>query len=470
VSPRKHLIACLTAALLIFNSPGATLYVNVNGDDPSPPYDSWSKAARTIQDAIGAAAAGDTILVTNGVYTTGAYDVYGPSRVAITNAVTVRSVNGPAVTTIQGYQVPGVTNGPGAVRCAFVGSGATLSGFTLTGGGTTNGTVFWAGGGGAYCQSATASISNCIVSGNAAAMAGGGVVKGTVDNCLLIGNTSFGGTIDGGGGASGALLRNCLLTGNWAVQGGGSAGGSLINCTVSGNSASGSAGGTSRSALYNCIVYYNTAPNAPNYTEPLTFMGLAHCCTTPIPTAGSGHFTNPPQFLDPSAGDFRLQTNSPCINAGDNGYMTSHLDFHGAPRISGFTVDVGACELQNPASLLSYVWAQSYGFPTDGSGDNADGDDDGMNNWHEWRCGTLPNDPLSLLKLAVPTGDASGITLRWSSVFARKYYVECSTNLNTEPAFFLRTTNFPGHPGATTTWKDIRATNAGPYFYRIGVH
>src|SRR5580765_3610387 len=92
----------------------AARYVDLNSPAPAAPYASWATAATNIQDAVDVAGTGDDILVTNGVYQTGARDVYSMSnRVAVTKAVTVRSIHGPAVTSIVGSG----PNGPAAVRC-----------------------------------------------------------------------------------------------------------------------------------------------------------------------------------------------------------------------------------------------------------------------------------------------------------------------------------------------------------------
>jgi hypothetical protein len=165
------------ATNLILSANAATRYVNVNNATPASPYTDWSSAATTIQDAIDAATTGDDILVTNGVYQTGARVVYGMSnRVAVTIPVTVRSVNGPAVTQIIGYQVPGTTNGAGAVRCAYLTNGAALSGFNLAKGATqTFGDVAKnLSGGGLWCEGASAVVSNCTLTGNWASANGGG--------------------------------------------------------------------------------------------------------------------------------------------------------------------------------------------------------------------------------------------------------------------------------------------------------
>lgn len=101
-----------------------------------------------------AAAAGDTVLVTNGLYATGGRLVSAAgdttNRVAVEKPIRVQSVNGPGVTVIEGAR--GVNStffglGDEAIRCAYLGEGGLLSGFTLTNGYT----KLYRNGGGAWC-------------------------------------------------------------------------------------------------------------------------------------------------------------------------------------------------------------------------------------------------------------------------------------------------------------------------------
>lgn len=117
----------------------AVRYVDVNSTDATPPYTNWTTAAADIQAALDAAAAGDEIVVTNGTYATGGRAVGTnvlANRVAVDKPLTLRSVNGPLFTIVQGADVPGGGNGDGAILCVYLADGASLSEFTLTNGAT----------------------------------------------------------------------------------------------------------------------------------------------------------------------------------------------------------------------------------------------------------------------------------------------------------------------------------------------
>ncbi|MEJ0089178.1 MAG: choice-of-anchor Q domain-containing protein [Limisphaerales bacterium] len=358
-------------------------------------------------------------------------------------------------------------------------------------------------GGGMCCGT----ISNTIISGNTAKFYGGGALSNSLVNCLLIGNkatnntvNSFYGTYGGGafqsslinctvmnnssytagGGVCGGMLNNCMMMANSAQTGGAVVAFSydmpaiLNSCTIYGNSASFGGGGLASSGIWstgsiyvtNCIVFGNTAPSGSNYFGFALF--FRYCCTAPFPTTGIGNITGDPQLVNPAGGDFRLQSNSPCINAGNNAYVFGTKDLDGNLRIVGDTVDIGAYEYQTPSSILSYAWAQQYGLPTDGSVDYVDSDGDGLNNWQEWKARTIPTNAASVLLLATPSNSVSGVTVTWQSVTNVIYYLQGSTNFASQPAFFTIQSNIAGQIG-TTSYTDIHATNGGPYFYRVGV-
>src|SRR5881396_1213704 len=117
-------------ALFTINAAGVTHYVDVNSTNAAAPYTNWTIAAVNIQDAVDACVAGDEIVVTNGTYATGVRENYGKNRVVVDKPLTLRSVNGPEFTVIQGYQVPGSINGDTAIRCLYLADGTLLSGFT----------------------------------------------------------------------------------------------------------------------------------------------------------------------------------------------------------------------------------------------------------------------------------------------------------------------------------------------------
>ncbi len=326
-----------------------THYVDANGSNPVSPYTSWSTAATNIEDALGVSGPIDTVLVTNGIYQYGSFVGSDTSRIYASGNQVVQSVNGPAVTVIEGYQVPGTTNGTGAVRCALLANNAILSGFTLTGGATYNSY-----GGGVNCMGTGCVVSNCVITGNSASYNGGGACSGTLVNCILSSNIIY--SFGSGGGASQSTLINCLLVGNQSgYYGGGAANSTLINCTVVSNTAASSPGGAvAYSTVKNSILYYNSPDNGSSGTYASFF---TNCCVFPLPTPGLGvnNLTNPPAFVNPAAGNYQLSPPSPCINAGNNSLVTNSTDLAGNPRIVYGIVDIGAYESPYNNANTHYV-------------------------------------------------------------------------------------------------------------------
>ncbi len=391
----------------------ATYYVATNGNDAAVGTN-WVTAKKTIQAAVNLAVAGDTVLVSNGIYATGTTVTPGfitLNRVVITNSILVKSVNGASVTTIQGLDSGSAS--PSSTRCVYMSAG-TLVGFRLTQGRaplvSTNDAQQNIWGGGVYAEGGV--VEDCIIHDNDA-FQGGGVYGGTLRNCEIYSNfaNSGGGARDSalynciirnnsnggaagcylqgctvrnnqgafGGGLSGGTAENCVIKNNAADQGGGAVGTILYSCLVISNSSANGGGGAIGGVLRNCTVAYNTAEMgggvwlAPVHNSIIYFntstgtnvspnhldSTINYSCTTPMPTSGVNNIISNPLFR--AAGDYRLMTNSPCLNAGNNAAVVGTTDIDGNPRIESGTVDMGAYEdsrtkyvSPNGASIFPY--------------------------------------------------------------------------------------------------------------------
>lgn len=290
---------------------------------------------------------------------------------------------------------------------------------------------------------------NCVFSSNIATW-GAGMYKGVARHCSFVGNQgegegSFGSS--GGGGLSEGAAYQCSFVGNYALCGGGIANGAasgclfvsnsayvggaafegtLINCTlIDNNHGSTAAGGF----IYNSIIY-NSVFYDENWSSTKVFNS---CGGYSLINGVNGNTTNAPMFVDAANGDFRLQSNSPCINWGNNAVVSNSTDLAGNPRIVEGVVDMGAYEYQGVVGLagsdsdgISDDWERQHG----GNQNPESVCSNGVNTIHQaYIAGLNPNDPNSRFSFSVEIATYFGNILRWQRVSGREYTIYYSTNL-----------------------------------------
>lgn len=278
----------------------------------------------SIQAAVHAAEAGDTLLVSPGTYT---------ERVFLNKDLTIIGESA-SNTVVQAATEPGVpigrvvtvSGGTCVLEELTIRHGFTRDTFGLDGAGVYSASarattlrrcvltanIGWVGGGAAQCR-----LESCVITDNEAGSYGGGA-----SDCVLVGCSVTENLASDGGGASGGVLTGCAITGNEAMVGGGVAGRSVLrNCTLTDNRAHMVGGGAYSSALTNCIVYYNTSPVGPSLFESTA----AYSCLPEDP-GGVGNLIDDPQLVSA----FRISPSSPCVGGGDPAYA-SGTDIDGDP-------------------------------------------------------------------------------------------------------------------------------------------
>ncbi|MBN2391583.1 MAG: hypothetical protein JXR84_12735 [Anaerolineae bacterium] len=225
-------------------------------------------------------------------------------------------------------------------------------------------------------------LTNVTFSGNQAyrggGMSNGGSGRGFANPVLLnvtfIDNSagSYGGGMYNIGyesdtyhGVSSPMLTNVIFSGNQAANGAGmfnwgnngTSSPALTNVTFSDNSATNIGGGiynyvdgvegVSSPTLVNCILWDNTAATGPQVYNSGTATLTVTYSDVEWPSGtytGTGNLNVAPQFVEPVTGNYRLQANSPAIDAGDpNRLACPAVDLDGALR-DDLRCDIGAFE------------------------------------------------------------------------------------------------------------------------------
>lgn len=221
-----------------------------------------------------------------------------------------------------------------------------LDGFTIKGGNAIGSNDIRIGtytlnnddGAGIYGYQADARIVNCIFTQNTAARGGAFFTSEysypVVENCLFLHNI--------------ATTNGSALTTLYNFP--------IVNCTFWGNRGTGSNtsavyAGANYFTMRNSIIYGNNGGFDHNGNG--AGLNITNCLIQGQTPAVDGNIDGnlDPLFRDPDNGDFRLQSNSPLIDQGDNSYVTTTLDLLGNPRIGNGIVDIGAFEFTPPSSL-----------------------------------------------------------------------------------------------------------------------
>jgi hypothetical protein len=265
-----------------------------------------------------------------------------------------------------------------------------------------NNSIYNNGGGGLYYCSGT--IENNYISNN---WRGGiFVCNGIIQNNTILSNH--------GGGLSecNGTIQNNTICGNSAEYHGGGlsyCNGIIQNNTIANNSATSAGGGLRdcHGTIRNCIIWGNTAPayaQLENCSKPL------YCCTQAWTGGGAGNISSDPRFVDPVNGNYHLQADSPCIDAGNVYYYLLHnpiVDVDGECRIVGDAVDIGSDEFGSSPDSDGDLLADSYETIQACDANNPDTDGDGLADGPEVLRGTSPRVPNTPSGIFVPSQFAS---------------------------------------------------------------
>ena len=182
-----------------------TRYVNVSNATPAAPYTNWAMASTNLQLAIDAAASGDEIQVSPGVYRTTNW-----VRIPAEKRLTLRStVSRAAVMDAQHQSIALIISGTNSLVEGFTVRNALSDsyggGIAIYSASTVRDCLVVSnqasGGAGIYINNNTSVVESCTIQHNLATVFGGGVLfynhaTGLVNNCIIVDNVATGATLN----------------------------------------------------------------------------------------------------------------------------------------------------------------------------------------------------------------------------------------------------------------------------------
>ena len=230
-------------------------------------------------------------------------------------------------------------------------------------------------GAGIFGNNTNARLSNLVITNNTALDDGGGLFLGGSSNAgvnaiIFLDNTASdnGGAIYISGNNNSVAISNNLFVGNQSTGGGAIHTDEIDILNVVNNTFFDNQGGVADAIFDETFVTNENrsignnifADSAVNPNQQVFFSDTTSTGTITInnnliqgtsilpgvgDVIGGGNLINiDPLFIDPANNDFRLQSASPGVDAGDSSFIGTPNDLAENPRISGSAVDIGALE------------------------------------------------------------------------------------------------------------------------------